>query len=184
VNKNEEMLQALIRENIKGVVTKKDLKQWFLDVQNEQHQGFCMSLTCQELYKMAEENGIKVIDKGSAIEIIKPIPPSREKQNKTQFKFSRGEFIELYMNSNLTQADIARRFRVAPNKVREAVEVFGLPERPMGPKKTSILTRELLYDLYVKQGLSKSEIAEFTGKTVGTISNRLCVHKLLRRNEA
>ena len=75
---------------------------------------------------------------------------------------------DLYLERGLTSTDIGVVLGVDPGRVIEALHRHGIPVRTRGMRSTGgrpPLTKELLEELYVRQGLSLEAIAAKLGYT-------------------
>ena len=79
---------------------------------------------------------------------------------------------DLYLERGLTSTDIGVVLGVDPGRVIEALHRHGIPVRTRGIRSTggrAPLTKELLEELYVRQGLSLEAIAAKLGYTRGRV---------------
>lgn len=84
---------------------------------------------------------------------------------------------DLYVRRRLTSTEIARRVGGSPARVISALERAGIPRRPPGRQQDlPELTREVLVELYVDQGLSSRTIAARVGGSDQRVLNALRRH--------
>jgi transposase len=89
----------------------------------------------------------------------RPLPPGWQ-------PLTRELLAELYVSQRLTLAEVAERVGGSTSRVGDALRRHGIPRRPRGSRSLpgrEPLTRELLVELYVNQGLGSVTIARRLG---------------------
>jgi hypothetical protein len=180
------ILEKLMKENIKGGITKKALKEWFLNVQNKSSRGFCMYLDSNRLYKIAENLGIRVVNKERELKGIHSIEKAegiKVELTKTNFKFTREQFEQLYLIERLSQKQIAKELRVSNNTVKNAAVYWGLGKRKYKKASNEIkITENLLKELYINQHLSQRKVANALETTQVNVGKKLKEYGIKSRN--
>ena len=92
---------------------------------------------------------------------------------------------QLYAVEGLSVKEVALRVDRSPERVRELLRAAGIPLRPPPPRPLppgyEPLSRELLVELYVTQGLTLAEVAERVGGRPARVAAALRRHQIPRR---
>jgi transcriptional regulator with XRE-family HTH domain len=98
----------------------------------------------------------------------------------------RDTLYDAYVTRGLTVRAVAKECGISPQRVSQLLWKYHIPARPRGTanalaakqRAATVLTRQLLFELYWVQELSLQELAKQTGFSLGTIRSRMAEERV------
>ena len=128
--------------------------------------------------KIAEKLSISI---GVALRVI------RENEFKKEYKhpvnnLSRDYLEELYINQNKSITEIGKITGISRPLISRKLKEYEIPIKHVGCKPIGF-TKEDLIELYINQGLSQKEIADYYGCSLSTLTKPFKKFNILKRNK-
>jgi transposase len=83
-------------------------------------------------------------------------PASRQRE---RADVARDELVDLYVRQHLSTEAVGEALGVSNNTVLDRLRSYGIPVQPRGGGRRPLVAKDVLEDLYIRQGLSLEEVA-------------------------